>query len=369
MAIIWNKVTWYSKLLAVIVFVGTIWLGMNFWDEYKEIEKVTKETSIIQERFGLNLENTITPSQKQKIEFGNQNITEDDIKNGEYAVWNNSEVIKFKDGKYENNTEMILSTMSKPIITDLNGDGVNEGVVSVVTSRADSMQELFFVSKKNDHIYTYVVVIPTENSDTVRNIKNIRVDKGVVALDLDILSPSDPHCCPSISGEYKFTIRDGILVKVDADNLKWKTYQNEKYAYQIDYPGNYSIFEDTDEVKEKVIPVTKDSSYVYLVPTDGIRFFFCCEPGFILINSIYDPKNENLSKWIEKNENRLQTTNNLLEPSKYVTFAGEKTYTSSGSEYGTFSVFMFNHNNVSYKVEVVNMDDEYNILSTFKFTK
>ena len=29
MKILWNKVTWYSKLLAVVLFVGVFWLG--FW--------------------------------------------------------------------------------------------------------------------------------------------------------------------------------------------------------------------------------------------------------------------------------------------------------------------------------------------------
>jgi hypothetical protein len=29
MTIEWNKVTWYSKLLAIIIFVGTFWLGFN----------------------------------------------------------------------------------------------------------------------------------------------------------------------------------------------------------------------------------------------------------------------------------------------------------------------------------------------------
>lgn len=34
MTILWNKVTWYSKLLAVIVFVGTFWLAFSLGTQW-----------------------------------------------------------------------------------------------------------------------------------------------------------------------------------------------------------------------------------------------------------------------------------------------------------------------------------------------
>lgn len=37
MTIIWNKVTWYSKLLAVVVLAGAIWLGFYFNSEFKKV--------------------------------------------------------------------------------------------------------------------------------------------------------------------------------------------------------------------------------------------------------------------------------------------------------------------------------------------
>lgn len=40
MKIIWNKVTWYSKLLAVIVLAGTIWLGFYFDSEFKKVADI-----------------------------------------------------------------------------------------------------------------------------------------------------------------------------------------------------------------------------------------------------------------------------------------------------------------------------------------
>ena len=40
MKIIWNKVTWYSKLLAVIVLAFAIWLGFYFKFEFKKVEEI-----------------------------------------------------------------------------------------------------------------------------------------------------------------------------------------------------------------------------------------------------------------------------------------------------------------------------------------
>lgn len=40
MTITWNKVTWYSKLLAVIIFAFAIWLGFYFKSEFKKVEEI-----------------------------------------------------------------------------------------------------------------------------------------------------------------------------------------------------------------------------------------------------------------------------------------------------------------------------------------
>lgn len=40
MTIIWNKVTWYSKLLAVIMLCGAIWLGFYFNSEFKKVADI-----------------------------------------------------------------------------------------------------------------------------------------------------------------------------------------------------------------------------------------------------------------------------------------------------------------------------------------
>ena len=36
MKIQWNKVTWYSKVIAVVLFVGVFFLGLYLGKEYEE---------------------------------------------------------------------------------------------------------------------------------------------------------------------------------------------------------------------------------------------------------------------------------------------------------------------------------------------
>jgi len=54
MKIVWNKVTWYSKLVAVVVFVATfyigIWIGMQYQyasDQYNAAQEKLRAAGVI----------------------------------------------------------------------------------------------------------------------------------------------------------------------------------------------------------------------------------------------------------------------------------------------------------------------------------
>lgn len=49
MKIMWNKVTWYSKFLALIVFLFAGCLGVYFWNEYREIKSISKHKIVYTE--------------------------------------------------------------------------------------------------------------------------------------------------------------------------------------------------------------------------------------------------------------------------------------------------------------------------------
>lgn len=45
--IVWNKVTWYSKLLALVVFVGVIVLTFYIGAQYGEVAKISSEIPVV----------------------------------------------------------------------------------------------------------------------------------------------------------------------------------------------------------------------------------------------------------------------------------------------------------------------------------
>ncbi len=46
MSIEWNRVTWYSKLLAIVVFVGTFWLAFCLGSKFERVKNTTTSVSI-----------------------------------------------------------------------------------------------------------------------------------------------------------------------------------------------------------------------------------------------------------------------------------------------------------------------------------
>jgi hypothetical protein len=51
MSIEWNKVTWYSKIIAVIVFVATFWIGfmigMSYEAAVNKLENISSPSQIL----------------------------------------------------------------------------------------------------------------------------------------------------------------------------------------------------------------------------------------------------------------------------------------------------------------------------------
>jgi hypothetical protein len=362
----WNKRAGYSKYLLAIAGIIAIWFGVYFYYSHNS-DTVSQEMGLVDDKSNEAKSN----SPKEKIEFARTDIGEADINNATFRVWGNSEVVKLKDGIYENKEDLIVSKISELIITDLNGDGYMEGVAIIDTSRADSMQELFVVVNDDGRIFTYPVDIPLEDGNMARNIQNIKVSKGIISMTLDIMGPNDPRCCPSIHGVYDFVIKDGVLVKSEPAKpiapISWLKYQNDKYGFEIKYPSNFSIFADTDQTKGVVIPVTKNSKNIYI--TGNEQMFFCCEPGFILIEILdkYTDVMESV-KAIKKDGIGPEFDSQLISEG-YVKINGQDFYKIVASEHVGFKKYLINHNNVSYLITSIFQEQDEDIIGTFKFTK
>jgi len=62
MSIKWNKVTWYSKLGALIVFVITVSLGFYLWNEYQNIQAINNSGENQQDENLYRVSLTLTPA-------------------------------------------------------------------------------------------------------------------------------------------------------------------------------------------------------------------------------------------------------------------------------------------------------------------
>lgn len=353
MKIIWNKVTWYSKLLAVVVLAFAIWLGVYFYEEFKKVGEINP--IVVQ--------------------------TADAVDTKDWKTYRNEEYgfefkypAKFKDQYVESNASLPNCRTNDDIalINELGSLQVSIACESdlIRSNEFKGEGQKIIVSGRNAFLFDYVSSAGYINKEIYITLFdgiyiNIMHTYKSGRDEYDELSLVDFN---KIISTFKF--EDSPSSKIS----DWKTYRNEEYGFEIKYPTTYSIFQDTDQIREKVIPVTKNSSNVYLTPTEGVKFFFCCEPGYLQVKPL-DTYQGDLSVWVanEKATTYAYFQNSGLVNTNdgYTVIGGEKSYKFNETEYGTLEVWIVNHNHVSYKISLVNMRDEYSngIISSFKFTK
>ncbi|HZS43095.1 MAG TPA: hypothetical protein VFA52_02635 [Candidatus Paceibacterota bacterium] len=145
-----------------------------------------------------------------------QDVTSSDILNGTYQVWQGEVSANFKNGKAEDKTAHISSSIDQSALGDINGDKIRDGLAIITTARGDSMDELFVIFKQNNILQTKALDIPLTKGNTVRNIRKVTINQDrTIDLELDILAPNDPHCCASLHGihRYKFQNNQLVLIK------------------------------------------------------------------------------------------------------------------------------------------------------------
>jgi hypothetical protein len=150
-------------------------------------------------------------------------------------------------------------------------------------------------------------------------------------------------------------------VKAD-ETVNWITYENDKYSFEIKYPSDYSLFQETNQPKEEVIPADLNSQTIFI--TDKLRMFFCCEPDYLTVE-ILDIYYDDLEKLA--NEEYIQPED--LETKGYIDFNGEKAYQVNDGcgFYSGGNFILVNHNLKTYYIKHDCMNLSKEIISTFKF--
>lgn len=171
---------------------------------------------------------------------------------------------------------------------------------------------LFFTLAMIFLLGAYWLVQPTFVDNQI-----VCTQEAKVCPDGSSVGRTGPNCefaaCPEISPSQSPPV----------DTSNWKTYRNEKYAYSIRYPSNFTIFTTINQKAEIVVLPTANSSMVSI--TNNKALLFCCEPLLIRIR-VFDTEVANLETWI--NSMGLITAENSYRVTKkgYEIFKGKNAY-------------------------------------------
>ncbi len=151
----------------------------------------------------------------------------------------------------------------------------------------------------------------------------------------------------------------------------WKTYNNDKYGFEIKYPSGYSIFSGVNQEMRKTIPADPQSTKIII--TEKPDLFFDSEPTYLSVELLGTYVTD-FEKWI--NDSHVITAQNDYRVTQKgaTIIAGEQAYQLK-AECGLDSpgnIVLVNHASKTY---LVKYDSENcfplseKILSTFKFVK
>ncbi|MCH7605350.1 hypothetical protein IID24_05175 [Patescibacteria group bacterium] len=208
MAIEWNKVTWYSKLGAVITIVIAVFLGFYFWNEYQEIQALPQSTSLIE----ISQEDKVSVSEGDKLIYRFEDYLVEEIYSGPVAE------VDFKTNP--------AADEFRTIIRGGVADGPNfAGHYRIVTWGCGSpCHRSAIIDVKSGEIVIFDVGGESHFGSAYQANSNLL-----------ILNPADQQVPISARVERYFILEDGLLKEV-FDTTDWQTYRNEEFGFEVKYP-------------------------------------------------------------------------------------------------------------------------------------
>ena len=190
MHIEFNKVTWYSKLGAIILFLIIVpYITFYFVQEYQEIKDINKSIEIN------NKSTNIINSQVNT-----------DFLNGTYEI--DGELIKFNNGKAGE-----IYIFNEPIIADLDNNNKSDAVFFIVQETSGT-GTFFYVSSAINSDKGYVSTNSIFIGDRIAP-QNIRVQDGIIQVNYVTRKETDPMSEEPTIGITKYLkVVNGELIEV-----------------------------------------------------------------------------------------------------------------------------------------------------------
>ncbi len=252
--------------ILIAIIAGIVLLAGGGAYYYSKQNKSPDFTNLMK---GLSAKIPVLQNENKQSDITNNSTFIPDINNLTYSTGNGFEYedIKLTNGKFKRGdspattSNFIDVSIVKSATGDINGDGKIDAMVITSTSLGNSPADTLYVVLNKDNPTPQIINVPLEEGNTVRSYRNVSIKDGKITIELDIMSPTDARCCPSIH-ETNTYILDGKNLKkilynnanLDKGTLDWKTYTNEKYGFSFQYP-----------VTTLETPIIKDdNNYIYI---------------------------------------------------------------------------------------------------------
>ena len=156
-------------------------------------------------------------------------LTINELEGGEYrSEWFDKGKIKLSDGMYKEKiapdsaTELVIKLSDKMAFGDLNGDGVEDAAVILVSDPGGSgtFYDLAAVINSNGNPQHAASVFL---GDRVK-VEGVSIKSGKIMVKMVTHDRTDPRCCPSLRVEQEYTLQGDALVRdpVDAKTGEWR---------------------------------------------------------------------------------------------------------------------------------------------------
>lgn len=258
MSIEFNKVTWYSKLGAVILFllvvpILTFYIGMKYQETVSVLRGVDSAVNV-----------------EQSAQTNSSQTTFSDILNGTYTF--DDQKITFVNGKSEQAIagsagKITTSIFGQPVKGDLNGDGKQDAI--------------FFVSQETGGtgIFFYVVAAVNQGGKYVGTSgiflgdriapQNINIQNGTAAVNYATRSDGDPMTASASVGVTKY---------VHVVNVELVEGNVSNFSPQVPIANNNSVIQEVPGVFSEA---TRSASTSNIVGYFAGGSFFWYVPSWV----------------------------------------------------------------------------------------
>ena len=148
----------------------------------------------------------------------NQPLIIDELKNAEYrSEWAATGKIKLSDGLYKEKivpdsaTELVIELSDRIAFGDLNGDGVEDAAVILVSDHGGSgsfydLAAVINSKGRAKHVASAFL------GDRVK-LEDLRFRYGEIVIKMVTHRSTDPMCCPSLEVEQKYALQGDALIR------------------------------------------------------------------------------------------------------------------------------------------------------------